>query len=102
MMITKDQFFKKVANLPNTIISVKQHKRYTIININGNKCKGKRESGSCFEVNLDALYKAYIDNDKVDTKTLLDGKYIIERKRSPSIAIMTSAGLIDNDGYCNK
>ena len=101
-MITKDQFFKNVANLPNTIISVKQHKIYTIISIKGNKCKGKRESGSCFEINLDALYNAYIDNEKVDTKTLLDGKYIIERKRSPSIAIMISAGLIDSDGFCNK
>lgn len=101
-MITKEQFFNNVANLPDTIISGKQHKKYTIIKVFGNRCKGQRESGSHFEINLDALYEAYINNDKVNTKTLLDGGYIIERKRSPSIAIMISAGLIDSDGYCKK
>lgn len=101
-MITKEQFFKNVDHLPKQIFSSKHHKMYTNITRVGNICKGQRESDNKFEIDLDVLYQAYIDNDKVNTSTLLEGGYVIGRKRSPSIAIMRNAGLIDENGCCNK
>ena len=101
-MITKEEFLKNVDKMPTQIFSGKQHKVYTDIKRVGNICTGKRESGLSFNIDLDVLYRAYIDNDKVNTNTLLDGGYITDRKRSPSIAIMMDAGLIDEEGYCNK
>lgn len=101
-MITKEQFFYNVDNLPKQIFSGKQHKMYTNIRRLNNICMGQRESGTKFKIDLDALYRAYVDNDKINTNTLLEGGYITDRWRSPSIAIMNYAGLIDKEGIANK
>lgn len=101
-MITKEQFFENVDNLPKQIFSGKQHKMYKNIRRVGCVCYGERESDSTFKIDLDVLYQAYLDNDIINTNTLLKGGYVTDRKRSPSIAIMRNAGLIDNYGNANK
>ncbi len=101
-MITKEQFFYNVDHLPKQIFSGKQQKMYTNIRRVKNICTGLRESGTKFEIDLDALYLAYTDNDKVKTSTVLEGGYVTGRWRSPSIAIMKYAGLIDENGNTNK
>jgi len=102
IMITKEQFFENVDNLPKQIFSGQQHKMYTNIRRLGSICYGERESNSKFKIDLDVLYQAYLDNDVINTNTLRDGEYITDRKRSPSIAIMRNAGLIDDNGHANK
>lgn len=97
-MITKEQFFYNVDNLPKQIFSGKQQKMYTNIKRMKNICTGQRESGTTFKIDLDTLYLAYTDNDNIKTNTLLKGKYITGRMRSPSIAIMYYAGLINENG----
>lgn len=102
-MITKEQFFYNVDHLPKQIFSGgKQHKMYTNIRRVNNVCSGQRESGSDFKIDLNALYQAYTDNDKINTNTLYKGGYVTGRWRSPSIAIMKYAGLIDENGLANK
>ena len=101
-MITKEQFFKNVDNLPRQIFSGKQHKMYTNIERVGYVCYGERESGSKFKIDLDVLYQAYVEKDKIDTDILLVGGYVTDRKRSPSVAIMRYAGLIDKNGNVSK
>ena len=101
-MISKEQFFKNVDNLPKLIFSGKQHKKYIITQRIGSTCYGFIESESQFNVDLESLYQAYQDNDIVNTNTLLHGGYVTGRWRSPSIAIMQNAGLIDEKGNTIK
>lgn len=101
-MITKEEFFKNVGNMPKQFFSGRQHIMYTILSVVGNLCKGQRESGANFEIDLNGLYRAYLENDRINVSTLRDDEYVTVRWRSPSIAIMMNAGLIDENGYANK
>lgn len=101
-MISKEQFLENVDNLPEQIYSTKQKKEYTKLLREGNVWHGMRTSGSEFHLELDVLYQAYVENDFINTKTLLNGGYIKERKRSPAIALMAAAGLLDENGNTIK
>lgn len=101
-MTSKVQFIKNVDNLPNELFSGRQHKRYTNLRRIGNLCYGQREAGTTFDIDLDILYHAYTECEKINTVVLRDKGYVKGFKRSPSVAIMKAAGLLDEDGYTIK
>lgn len=69
---------------------------------NKNFCLGIRcSTGTSFKVNLEKLYKAYLNNDKLNTKSE-DLKYFKNAKCcSPAIAILMATGLL-KDGKTIK
>ena len=101
-MISKGLFFRNVDNLPNELFSGRHHKKYTNIYRIGNILYGQREAGTIFNVDLDILYRAYTECENINTVVLRDKGYVKGFKRSPSVAIMKAAGLLDEDGYTIK
>ena len=69
---------------------------YKILSIKDKKIVFKKDSGKKESIDIDSLYKAYIENDSLNTKSIK--KYIKSYNRSPAIAILMAAGLLDENG----
>ena len=89
--ISKNDFLAKLGKVKSAE-SVKQHVVYSSIHLDGNKCKGTREStGNDFEIDVDKLYLAYSKLDVINTTELK--RYIKKRVQSPALAILVKMGL---------
>lgn len=96
-MITKKSFFKKVKKIKDPIKSIRG-KLYKDLYVNDKIfCFGIRcSTDTTFKVNLEKLYNAYRNNDKLNTKSE-DLKYFKNAKCcSPAIAILMATGLLKN------
>ena len=66
------------------------------ISIKDKKIVFKKDSEKKESIDIDSLYKAYIENDFLNTKSIK--KHIKSYNRSPAIAILMAAGLLDENG----
>ena len=87
--ISKDGFLKRLRCV-HSATSVNGAK-YVSIQTNGRVCTGIREStGSYFTIDVDKLYSAYYELERINTKTL---KKYVNSVQSPSLAILIEAKL---------
>ena len=87
--ISKDEFLKRLRCV-HSATSVNGAK-YVSIQTNGRVCTGIREStGLYFTIDIDKLYSAYYELERINTKTL---KKYVNRVQSPSLAILIEAKL---------
>ena len=87
--IDKKEFIEKISKI-HSAKSV-HGKIYSSIVVYGSTCSGIREdTGKSFEIDLDELYKAYKENDYLNTSKL---KPYVDRVQSPSYAILIAANL---------
>lgn len=91
-------FNEKIASISNkkTIPSKKKSASYKVISVNDKVCHFKKLSNDIQSIEIDSLYKAYTENDSLNTKSMAE--YIKSFNRSPAIAILMAAGLLDENG----
>ena len=92
--IEKDVFIQKLRQVKSAK-SVSRGIVYSSIRLEGNTCKGIRESTKKpFKIYVDELYQAYCELDAINTKKMKP--YISTRAQSPAWAILVEMGLADD------
>lgn len=94
----RNKFNEKIASISNkkTIPSKTGVASYKLVSINNKECCVKKLSKNVQSIEIDSLYKAYTENNSLNTTSMAE--YIKSYNRSPAIAILMAAGLIDENG----
>lgn len=94
----RNKFNEKIASISNkkTIPSKTGVASYKLVSINNKECCFKKLSNNVQSIEIDSLYKAYAENNSLNTTSMAE--YIKSYNRSPAIAILMAAGLIDENG----
>ncbi len=85
-----DSFIAKIKEVDHAIS--KRGAEYVMIHYEGNNCIGiRKNTNKPFEIDLAKLYQAHVECEVINTSTL---KKYVNRKQSPSYAILMKAGLV--------
>lgn len=88
--LSKEEFIQQLQAVTeaNSLQSV----HYSHIRVEGGKIQGIRNSTQkSFEIDIDALYQAYKENETINTSIL---KRYVDRVQSPAYAILIKMGLL--------
>ncbi|MEO6233051.1 MAG: hypothetical protein ABJB11_16945 [Ferruginibacter sp.] len=96
-MISREQFYKRLNNLPAVIPSKTGKASYSEFRVINSTLHFKRnETGEYWDLDIDVLYSVYLRNDFINTtvvKEITGG-----RVNSPSVAILMAIGCLEQDG----
>ena len=89
--LTKEEFIRQLQIIKEA--DSVQGVHYSQINICKNKIQGIRDSTQkSFTVDIESLYRAYSENDVINTSVLKE--YIKNRVQSPAYAILIKMGIL--------
>lgn len=90
--LSKEQFTELLQTVKEATSVGGVH--YSQIKVSGNKITGRRDTTKeQFNINIDALYDAYKENEHINTNVLK--KYIKNRAQSPGYAILLKMGIVN-------
>jgi hypothetical protein len=96
-MISYQEFFIRIKEMPATIYSKSKHVAYTEFRIEGDTLHFVRVStGKHWPLDIPHLYSIYKNNNFINTSVVRRIKNA--RVNSPSIAVLMAIACIDKDG----
>ena len=96
-MISREQFCKRLNNLPTVIPSKTGKASYSEFRVVNPIFHFKRnETGQYWDLDIDVLYSVYLKNDFINTTVVKETTG--GRVNSPSVAILMAIGCLDKDG----
>lgn len=101
-MLSKNEFYTKLETLSKIKVwSVTKKASYSNFKIEGDLISFTRDfTNKNWSINIDELYKAYTNENFINTIVLR--KYMSNRVYSPSLAILIEIGLVNNKGIVSK
>ena len=90
LKLSKDEFIQQLQAVEEA--DSLQGVHYSHIRVEGGRIQGLRDSTQkSFEIDVDALYRAYEENEVINTSVL---KRYVNRVQSPAYAILIKMGII--------